>query len=325
MEELIVKYLTDGLKEADKRELKIWLQHKENRQVFEHMIANWKINQSDIEKSRDRVYTKLVGMRPRHVKKQITFSFFMKAAAVLLIIFASVFLFVSVPDTPEGETSLPIVTKIEKHALMGQKLTLLLPDGSLVKLNSGSRLIAPEIFQGDIRKVFLEGEAFFAVAEDSSRPFVVETIEMDVQVLGTSFNVRSYPGEENVSVAVLTGKVMVSDRSDDAPDNQIFLMPEEMLDYSVEEKRFFEKRQFDPGLVLGWKDQQLVFRDETIKNILTTLSRWYNVQFDIKSILDQEREFTASFNNPTLKEVMESISYSFQFDYEIKKDKVFVY
>jgi transmembrane sensor len=243
----------------------------------------------------------------------------------LLFIFASIVLFIHIPERLEGEASLPIITKIEKHALRGQKLTLSLPDGSQVKLNSGSRLITPEVFHEDIRKVFLEGEAFFEIAEDSSWPFVVETMDMGVQVLGTSFNVRSYPDEGNVSVAVLTGKVMVSDRSDNNLENQIVLLPKEMLDYSVEEKRFIEKRQFDPGLVLGWKDQQLVFRDEKIKNILTTLSRWYDVEFDITSILDQEREFTVNFNNPTLKEVMESISYSFQFDYRITKDKIFIY
>jgi transmembrane sensor len=322
MDELIVKYLTDNLTNGEKQELKSWLElDKKNRQVFEHIIANWKIRQSDIDRSKIRVYDNLMGLQQKQARKQISFKFFMKAAAVFLLIFASTVLFLTSPIEHDVDSSVSVVTKIEKHSLPGQKLTLRLPDGTSVKLNSGSRLISPEHFQGDTRKVYLEGEAFFEVAKDSLHPFVVETNNIDVQVLGTSFNVRSYPDEEKVSVAVLTGKVRVSN----VDDKQQVLMPNEMVNYSAEENYFSGKEQFDERVVLGWKDQQLVFEDESINTILTTLSRWYGVEFDIKARLDYQREFTGSYNNPTLKEVMESISYNFKFEYQINKDNILIY
>ena len=192
-------------------------------------------------------------------------------------------------------------------------------------LNGNSHLsYASEWQQKDAREVWLEGEAFFDVAKDAAHPFVIKTNDLEVRVLGTSFNVRSFTEEENVSVAVLTGKVMVSDHSDSPADKEQVLLPNEMLVYSVKERSFSDKKKFDSEVVFGWKDHNLVFKDETIDRILTTLSRWYGVEFNIHTRLDHNKEFTGRFINPTLKEVMESISYSYQFEYEINNSNVLI-
>jgi ferric-dicitrate binding protein FerR (iron transport regulator) len=161
------------------------------------------------------------------------------------------------------------------------------------------------------------------VAKDSLHPFIIKTNLISVQVLGTSFNVRSYP-EEDVSVAVATGKVNVFEAENGDGSSRI-LQPHEMLKFERKQRAFTEKSGFDPALVWGWKDQLLVFHDNRIEEILTTISRWYGVEFILNKNPDQNREFTGTFRNPTLKEVLESISYNYQFNYKIADEKITIY
>lgn len=323
IEELIIKYLTHDLTNEEEQRLEAWLlQDKANRSVFENIVADWKLTSDDIQRSKTKIHGRLSGKYRTEKKTQRFISYFSKVAAVfVLVAIASLMIFYTRDGRKlsDGE-----VIMIEKLTLPGQKLTLKLADGSAVTLNSGSRIICPETFPGAERKVRLEGEAFFDVVKDPARPFVIVTDNLNVRVLGTSFNVRSFNDEDNVSVAVLSGKVMVSGNSDSLASKRQILLPNEMLEYSVKEKNFSEKKIFDSSVVFSWKDQNLVFKDENLDRILVTLSRWYGVEFNVQAQLDYTRKFTGNFKNPTLKEVMESISYNYQFDYEINDGNILI-
>jgi len=323
IEELIRKYLTHELTGEEERRLKTWLsEDKANRKVFENIVAGWQLTGDDIRQSKARIYGRLSAKYRSEKKPRRFIPYFSKVAAVFVFAVAAALMIFYIRDE-KNQTAAP-VAMIEKQTLPGQKLTIKLPDGSVAILNSASRIVSPESFQNAERKVRLEGEAFFEVAEDASRPFIIVTDNLNVRVLGTSFNVRSFSDEDNVSVAVLSGKVMVSESSDSMANQRQILLPNEMLEYSVKEKSFSEKKRVDSSVVFGWKDQNLVFKDENIDRILVALSRWYGVEFDVQAPLDYTRKFTGNFKNPTLKEVMESISYSYQFEYNINDRNIII-
>ena len=322
MERLILKYLQKTLTEAEEYQLKEWLQKDEvNRKVFENIVADWSLKASDIEKSKRKIYGNIVG--PSNTKQPVarTFSFFTRAAAALIIIVLATLLLIKSTNRDIAGKNEGSMVKIEKHALPGQKLTLKLPDGTQVILNSGSKLVTPEIFEDSLRKVFLEGEAFFNVTEDPLRPFIVETNKADVRVLGTSFNVRSYFDEGDLFIAVKSGRVSVSDRGRSGGH---ILQKNEMLVYSIAEKSFSKQVGFDSEHVFGWKDHFLVFKDESIEKIFSRLSRLYDVEFRVIPQIDKEKKFTAKFKNQTLETVMKSIAFSYGFDFEINEKEVLI-
>ena len=324
MERLILKYLNGNLTKAEEYQLKEWLQKDEiNRKVFENIVADWSLKASDIKKSKRSVYRKVVGTLANKQAPPRTFSYFTKVAAVLIVVLLTTLLLTKSNDQNQDHTTENSLVKIEKHALPGQKLTLKLPDGTQVTLNSGSKLITPEIFKDSIRKVFLDGEAFFDVAKDSLKPFIVETNEAYIKVLGTSFNIRSYFDEKDVSVAVNSGKVGVSDRG---KSDEHVLQKNEMLIYSIAEKSFSKQVGFDREYVFGWKDHYLVFKDESIEKIFKRMSRLYDVEFKVIPDINiiKKKKFTAKFKNQTLEAVMKSISFSYEFDYEINGKEVVI-
>lgn len=168
---------------------------------------------------------------------------------------------------------------VTKKTLKGQKLNLFLGDGTEITLNAESSIRFPKIFEGETREVFLEGEAFFDVYPDKERPFIITSDKLQTTVLGTSFNVRSYKDENNISVAVLSGKVKVKaidEKQKVIADN--LLVPNEMLRFSKKDHGLV-KKSVDIDKVLAWKNKTILFEKASFKEIIKELSRWYGVEF----------------------------------------------
>ena len=155
---------------------------------------------------------------------------------------------------------------------------LTLADGTAVWLNSDSRLEYPEAFSGDTREVRLRGEAYFDVARDTARPFVVATELGDVTVLGTEFNVKYYPEEERLATTLVEGSVSFANEVVDAtrlrPGCQL-VFERGGRDVSVE--------RVNVRYYVAWKDDVLNFQNERLADIMRTLSRWYDVQIVFES------------------------------------------
>jgi len=326
MEHLISKYLINDLTREEEVKLKSWLEEDAlNRKVFENIVADWKLSADEILTSKSAVLDRIVNSAtPSHeLPKERSlgaFDYLIRVAAVMVL---GIGLYLVWDATNSAETS-HVATQevqIEKEAANGQKLTFELSDGTIVKLNSGSMLSYPKVFSESKREVTLVGEAFFDVARDESRPFKIKSGEVNVQVLGTSFNVRSYPDAEQIEVAVKTGSVSVESSFS---ESDVVLVPDEMVVYTTGNNFFDKKRIEDSQQVFGWMDQALIFEDRGIKDIIKELSRWYDVKFEIKRELDYKKAFTARYKNPTLKAVLESLSYAYDFEYEIDGKKVII-
>ncbi|NDV17038.1 DUF4974 domain-containing protein [Muricauda sp. TY007] len=205
--------------------------------------------------------------------------------------------------TQHKEVLKPIV-QITKSTDWGQKLNLVLADGTEVYLNSGSTIKFPKLFEADKRVVELDGEAFFDVAENLDKPFIIKSGEVETTVLGTSFNVNTYSESNQVAVTVATGKVKVASK-----EKEIFLMPNEQGVFDKQSKSI-SKKKIDIAALLHWKDGVIHFEDAELSEVLETLERWYGVTFLVDNKNIGECHLTASYNNERLSAILESIVYA---------------
>ncbi|HVO73380.1 MAG TPA: FecR domain-containing protein [Ignavibacteriaceae bacterium] len=200
----------------------------------------------------------------------------------------------------------------------GEKSMLTLSDGSKITLNGESKLKYPDHFDNSIREVYLEGEGYFVVNHDNSRPFIVHSENLSTTVLGTIFNISAYPGNKTISVSLLEGMVKVS-RSEKGKVNEIaVLKPKEVLLYN-KENNISSFNMFDSVEAIGWKDNIYKFENEPLSEVLPRLERAFGVTFKItdKSILEQK--ITAKFEKNSLRTILEVIKNLTGLDYKIIK------
>ncbi|RUT78037.1 FecR family protein [Ancylomarina longa] len=152
------------------------------------------------------------------------------------------------------------------------KLTLM--DGTKIWLNSNSKLRYPSVFGSDVRKVQLEGEAYFQVAKDSLHPFIVDVNNVQVKVLGTSFNVNAYGDDDEIVTTLLEGKVEVKD---EFFGNMAKLLPNEQFRFNKLNGKC-AKNKVDAKIYAAWTNGRFVFENESLQEIMNRLSRWYDVE-----------------------------------------------
>ncbi|WP_020529322.1 FecR family protein [Flexithrix dorotheae] len=216
------------------------------------------------------------------------------------------------------------VKMLVKATSKGEKLSLTLSDGSIIKLNSESKLTFPEKFNSNTREVLFEGEAFFDIAKNLEKPFIIKSGDLEISVLGTSFNVNSYECSNKVQVAVASGKVAVRSNEKEWKDNTTFLTRNQVLTFD-KETRSIKSEIKDVSNLIAWKDKTIVFEDATLEIIVNKLERWYNVEIETAVSDHKIREFSGRYTNQSLIQVLEGICYSSRLKYKIENKKVFIY
>ncbi len=201
------------------------------------------------------------------------------------------------------------VVMITKSTERGQRLTVQLPDGSKVTLNSGSRLVYPEIFQ-DQRTVTLTGEAFFDVEKDARKKFLITSGDISTTVLGTSFNVKAYPGEEKAHVTVVTGKVAVS-----TPAQKFELIPGQQATYNTQLKSLVQE-EVDLATSTAWKEGILLFDGNSLLQVADRLERWYGVEIELDPTQNDRCNLKLSFDNLSLQQVLDQLAIVTGIEYE---------
>lgn len=244
----------------------------------------------------------------------------LRIAATLLLI--ALFAFTLTMYLRDHDTQGPAL--VTKSNPKGQKSTFHLPDGSTVTLNSGSELTYSSTFGETGRNVELTGEAFFEVRKDPARPFTVTTHHLKTTVLGTTFNVSAYPEQDQVAVMLATGKVSVTGLSEKLKGHRYVLNPGQQLVYTKDQQKT-EVSSFLPEQALGWKDGILSFTDTPMNEVLWRLEMWYDVKITMKIDHAEEYHFTGKFKNQSLDHVLEGISYSFGFRYDLNNTDVTIY
>ena len=245
------------------------------------------------------------------------FETWIKAAAVFLFLLTFAFIIKINLIKPEVESP---IRSINKQNPFGQKSTILLPDSTVVTLNSGSRITYPEKFTSEHRDVELKGEAFFEVSEIKQQPFRVKSGDIFTIALGTSFNVRAFETESKISVSLNTGKVIISGVHNQLEET-IILNPGEKVVYNSKLQEA-EKLEFDREVEFSWKDGILIFKQTSMKDFIHTIERWYGVNVELSENSDDECSITGRFENETLKVVLECLQFSKEVDYELNNKEV---
>jgi ferric-dicitrate binding protein FerR (iron transport regulator) len=200
-----------------------------------------------------------------------------------------------------------------------------LPDGTTVWLNAGSKLSYNKNYGNNLREVSLTGEAFFDVVKSAKKPFIIHTGKIDIRVLGTAFNVKSYPGEKTIETSLIRGSIEVTFK--DRPAEKVILKPNEKLIVANEEIPVALKKQSirqnkEPIVAVShlnyvksdnsiaetaWIQNKLIFQDKSFKDLATEMERWYGVSIRFDNSQRDTLRFTGSFENETIQQSLDAL------------------
>lgn len=241
------------------------------------------------------------------------------AAIIFLMLSSLVGLYVHQSRNIEQE---PVVE--ERSVPAGKTLNLTLEDGSKVLLNSGSSIKFNKPFSKDSREVLLTGEAFFEVEADKNRPFKVHTGSLKTTVLGTAFNVKAFPKERKVQVAVEQGRVSVERRTDNASVNKesaTVLKPNQWVTFDRESKNL--KKEFGNIYeMIAWKDGVVFFHNKSVNDLVPILKRWYGIDIMIENNAIKECVMHGTYKEESLENVLKAMQFALNIDYEITKETI---
>lgn len=335
----LARYVSGEASPEEKREVEAWASEKtERKKWLEEARLAWEqsggpISKRDVSRAWEQVQAKLNEPaaapvrrdRPPHrrQRKRVDYGRFTRIAAAFALVVAGTWIAVNhrpVDDVPEAPTERVYATH------RGERATIVLEDGSQVRINVGSTLTVPIDFATDERRVRLQGEAFFTVARDAQRPFVVEAGNASVQVLGTSFNVRAYAGAENVEVFVATGTVSLGAGKENrqAVRDTVVLQPRQLGISSVSGIRALRNVP-SADQYLGWTEGRLVFHNADFDHVVTELERWYDLDITVNVPFEEIVPFTSVFKDEPLSEILQTVSQILGLRYERDRRSITFY
>jgi transmembrane sensor len=203
----------------------------------------------------------------------------------------------------------------------GERSVITLADGTQVWINADSRLeYSHDFLTGSTRDVYLQGEAYFDVTSDKSRPFIVHVQGVDIKVLGTSFNVKGYHGEHKIEATLVHGKISLSGASSD----NVTLAANQRAVFLTEKKKLSVENNVETDTYTSWRKGVLVFDDQPLYEILPILERTFNVTIHTEQATSLDCRFTAKINNMSLAEVLELFGTSDTIGYTIFANDVYI-
>jgi transmembrane sensor len=249
-----------------------------------------------------------------------------------LFVLAVVLLAVLRPDAPPPATKQ--VSEVQTRA--GSRTRLMLPDSSTVWLNAGSKLSYGEGFGISNRELTLSGEAYFDVKK-SKTPFIINTSAIRITVLGTAFNVKSYPNEKTTETSLVRGKVEVT--VNNRPGEKFLLEPNEKLvvaNRTQETAKSSPGKKEEPLIVLGkithlednsivetsWIDNKLVFMDESFAEVAAKMERWYNVEIKITDEKIAAARLTGTFENESVTQALKALQITTPFRFTQEQNRI---
>lgn len=319
-ENILLKYLDGAQTESEQAEVEEWLAASpENEKVLEQLYFTLQVtNRLHVMESVNPELSLIrfksrIQKQNKKVSLYRTWSVMQKVAAVLFIpvLVLSAYLFVQVGEKQvrmiEVRTNPGVVSKFE------------LPDGTKVWLNAGSTLSYPENFWPERRLVQLTGQGYFEVTKNPDKPFIVEVDPTySVEVLGTTFNISAYKDDEIIETTLVEGSVKLNIFAGNGKEVSQLLKPNEKAEFfRTTNKLNIESVNADYDT--AWRNGEMIFRNNSMGQVLRMLSRHYNVQFDVKDKDVLNSIITARFKDEQLPQVMEYLKLASGVKYKIKK------
>lgn len=322
IDELIATYLSQGLEAEKLSELENWLKASpENQKHFQQMREIWfstisaneeeRYNKEDAY-SRFLSRTRQIPQKEKTVKKLSLHKFFYGAAAVALLCLISFASYRTGTEQVKKQFAEMVV-----EAPLGSKTRLYLPDGTLVWLNAGSTITYSQGFGVEERKLKLSGEGYFEVTRNKQLPFEITTKELQLKVLGTKFNFRNYPEDEEVSVSLLEGKVCL--RNYLKNDALCYLEPDQKAILNKKNGKLMVSAS-EARYTAEWTNGFLFFDEELLPDIIKELERSYNVKIYIEDESLKTFRFYGNFvrKEQTIQEILEMLASTGKLEYRIE-------
>jgi transmembrane sensor len=347
IDELIHQFLLDKLSQEEIRELKIWLDtSRENKKYFARIQALWELssvardeNDFDRQKNWEIISDKI--RKAKSVQRYLII--FSRIAAVLILAVALSFVYENV--TKKRWDDRVASSFVINEVPLGSKSKILLSDGSEVWLNAGSRIKYFSDFNLNDRRISLEGEAYFHVKTDKSKPFIVNVFGVEVKATGTEFNVKAYSDEDIIETTLVNGIVsVISGRK--GKEQEVLLAPNEKIviykkaDQSPQVRKIEElpdddnfstavaitkmevNSQVETPLYTSWKDDEWIIENEKLESLAIKLERRFDVTINFKDDKAKAYCFTGKLRDETLEQVLTYIDQSSPIQYELNKKTV---
>ncbi|MCL6294481.1 FecR family protein [Jejuia spongiicola] len=317
----LLRYLKGDMDSVEKRKTIEWIRKSpENHKVFNILKAEYIASTfKDVPNNNSDFFFE----RFKNIIKKRKLDKYLYAAASIFVLF--LFLWNAnnksnntvIQDNPQVVSTNIIPEEINLITYRGDKKEIYLPDGSKIVLNAESELIYPKEFNDSIREVTLIGEAFFDIKRNVNKPFIVNTNSIKIKVLGTSFNVKSYDKDKKVETTLVTGKVeLIKDK-----ETPIVLAPSQKAVFYKKENKL-EIEEVKSLEVVAWKEGKLIFKKTSLQEVVIDLERKYNVKININSQKLLNYEYTGTFDNLSIDEVLKLLTISSPIKYSIKNGKI---
>lgn len=313
-EETLIKYITGQADAVEAGQVETWASASEDRQKELGRIRNvWilsglghEVDQLIKEPEIRRILDKIRIIGKKDLKETRRLKLLKYAAVLFFVVSISGFLgyLISRSANPSSEYAGIIVPK-------GERSKVVLPDGSTVQLNGGSQLRFSPGYRSGKRVVFLEGEAFFEVAHDRFHSFVVEAGNLQIEVLGTKFNISSYPDDETVTTYLEEGKVKICMEG----QADTYLKPSEVLKFNktagTAKKQTVSDHRFS-----DWTKGILNIQGETIEELARKLERRFDVRISFGDAEVRKHTYSGSIRDEELETVLEALQFTSSLRYE---------
>ncbi|MCI1648025.1 MAG: FecR domain-containing protein [Bacteroides sp.] len=308
---LFERYVFGKASDEDIVELKDWL--KDNPEFSCWMEQQIENSSSNIDAlSQYKMFCNIRKKTGLHSESYIKRKWWKMAAVVMLPIFVALGLIFYMPNKSICDKS-PYIIAVEK----GQKASAVLPDGTKVWLNSQSELTCAMDFNVERREVELQGEAYFEVAHDKSKPFRVKCGDLSVEALGTAFVVRNYKEDGVISSVLVNGRIRVATLG-----GEVMLMPNERVEY---DKNTHEKRVehiTNASDFADWRHNEFRFEDQSFKEIAKDIERAYNIKLVFGSKDIENMRFTGTVSNSSLESLLNVFALTSSLTFRIEKGEV---
>jgi len=299
---LLIRLFSGEAEPGEKKEIADWLDlSAENKKLYSDLREIWL--SSGIQTNADNYHLEEAILKFREQvsspklqrKNQVNFNRILKVAAIFILLLALPFSYYLGTRSSPADNSITTIS-----CAFGDKSSIILPDSSQVWLNSGSKLTFCSNFKNG-RKVSLEGEAFFSVAKDKKHPFRVKTADINIEVLGTQFNLKAYPDENSVSTTLIEGRVHISSKY-----QHTLMSPDQKLIFDKGSKKMTLQQLTDTSVDTEWKEGRFVFHNETLEELKPKLERWFDCDIVFGDDMVKDRRFTGVLGRES---ILEAITY----------------
>jgi transmembrane sensor len=318
---LIIRLFSGQADPIEKKKIADWLElSTENKKLYTDLREIWL--SSGIQSNSDNYHLEDAIMKFREkirreklqIKSPVSVLQILKYAAVIIMILALPFSYYIGSKGSKHDNSTTTIS-----CAFGDKSSIILPDSSRVWLNSGSKLTFNSDFKSGARNVSLEGEGYFSVSKDKKHPFRVKTAEIDIEVLGTEFNLKAYPDENLVSTTLVKGSLLISSKS-----QQETIKTDQKLIFSKQSKKMILQKLKDTSFDTEWKDGRLVFRNESLVELAPKLQRWFDVDIIFADEQVKQRRFTGVLVRESILEVVSYFDLSKLVSCHINGNKIII-